>query len=439
MAVSPETKFAASGDLSIAYQVVGTGPVDLLFVPGFMSHVELNWEYAFYRAGLERLARFCRLVIFDKRGNGLSDRSLGAGTIEDRMQDLRAVMDAAGLERAAIMGVSNGAPLAAVFAATHPDRVTSLVLYASGCPGLEPPDPAFENVVTLIREFWNTGLVLHDNVVQHAPDPDDAIGQLARFERYCCTPTVAAEIMRRGRESDLTPFLPLIQAPTLVINQRDDPLAPLAQADYLAAHIPGARQVVVDGDFHASWIPSDYDEGLAHIEEFLTGERTPAPVAVDRVLSTVLFTDIVRSTDLAVELGDANWRLVLDRYDEICAREVDRHRGSVVKQTGDGMLARFDSPARAVSCALAIDGQVGALGLRTRSGVHTGEVEVRGSDLSGIAVHIGARVMSAAGPGEVLVSRTVKDLTIGADLDFTDRGEHTLKGVPGSWLLFAVR
>jgi class 3 adenylate cyclase len=434
----PETRFAWSGDLSIAYQVVGDGPIDVVFVPGFMSHVELNWDYIFLSAALERLAQFARLVVLDKRGSGLSDRSLGAGTLEDGMDDVRAVMDAVGLERASLAGVSNGGPLAALFAATYPERVASLVLAISGCPGARAPNPDFEQTVALVRQYWNSGLVL-STIVQHAPDADEAAAQLARFERYCCSPSVAADIMRRSYDSDLTPFLPFIQSPTLVVNQRDDPVIPLAEANYLAEHIPGARQVVLDGDFHASWRPSDYDAILGHIEEFLTGAPSRAEPVVDRVLSTVMFTDIVQSTDYATELGDANWHRLLDRYDDLCKYEVSRHEGVFVKQTGDGVLARFGSPGRAVTCAVTISEQVGALGLRTRSGVHTGEVELRDCDVSGIAVHIAARIMNTAGVGEVVVSRTVKDLTIGAKLDFADRGEHTLRGVPGTWPLFAVR
>ena len=286
MAQQPQTRYASIGDLSIAYQVVGEGPIDLVFVPGFMSHVEMNWDYVFMSTCLERLAQFSRLVVFDKRGSGLSDRSLGAGTLEDRMDDVRAVMDAVGLERAAILGVSNGAPLAAQFAATYPERVAALVLFLSSCPGSRPPSPEFETVLTLVREFWTTGLVLN-TIVHHPPDPDEAVTQLARFERYCCTPAVAVEIMRRGYESDLTPFLQLIQAPTLVINNRDDPIAPLEEATYLAKHIPNARQVILEGDFHASWRPSDYDEPIRLVEMFLTGERGSVVTTVDRVLTTV--------------------------------------------------------------------------------------------------------------------------------------------------------
>ena len=441
----PDTRFAVNGELTIAYQTVGDGPIDVVFVPGFMSHVELNWDYVFIGAFLERLAQVVRLTVLDKRGSGLSDRSLGAGTLEDRMSDIRAVMDAQRIERAALIGVSNGGPLAALFAATFPERVSSLVLLLSGCPGSEPADDTAEHiagtttedVLTLVREFWTTGLVLN-TIVQHPPDPEEAIAQLARFERYCCTPSVAVDIIRREAESDLTPFLPYIQAPTLVLNARDDPIIPLRRGDYLAAHIPGAQQVVIEGDHHASWRPSDYDEPLRHVLGFLAGETASVAARTDRVLATVLMTDIVRSTVTAADLGDANWRTVIDRYDGLCSEEVARHRGTLVKHTGDGMLARFDSPGRAVACALSTDERIGSLGLQTRAGVHTGEIEVRGSDVGGLAVHMASRIMGAAGDGEVLVSRTVKDLTIGADLEYADRGLHELKGVPGSWRLFAV-
>jgi class 3 adenylate cyclase len=438
VAKRPETRFAKNGDLSIAYQVFGDGPLDLVFVPGYISHVELNWDYLFLASPLERLATFARVAVFDKRGSGLSDRSLGSGTLEDRLGDICAVMDAAGLERAAVAAVSNGAPLAAAFAAMYPERVSSLVMAMAGCPGMQSPDPALlETTLELVGEYWTTGLVAN-MLVQHPADPDDAIAQLARFERYCCTPSVAVEILRRGAESDLRPFLEHIKAPTLVVNQRGDPIIAPDEGAFLAEHIPDARQVVLDGDFHGSWRPSDYDDLLEIVEEFLTGETASSVVTPDRILSTVVFTDIVRSTDRLADLGDATWRTMLDRYDDVCIAEVSRHRGVLVKQTGDGMLAHFDGPGRAVTCALAINERVGSLGLKTRSGVHTGEVELRGADISGISVHIAARVMGTADDGQVRVSRTVKDLTIGSDLDFTDCGEHELKGVPGSWPLYAV-
>ena len=440
--LQPETRFAKSGELTIAYQVVGEGPVDLVYVPGFMSHVELNWEYAFYSAFLDQLADFCRLVILDKRGTGLSDRSLGLGTLEDRMDDLRAVMDSVGLERAALMGVSEGGALSELFSATYPERVTALVLWAAACPGvMEIPMPV-DDLVDSIVENWTTGRVI-DAFVQHAPDPETVLPQLARFERYACTPAMAGEIMRRNFDSDMTGALPLIQAPTLITQCRNDPIVRVSTAEYLAANIPNARLAITEGDHHASWRPLDYDETLGLIRPFLLeyanvdGTAT-APAVSDRVLSTVLFTDIVTSTDQAVAVGDARWRDMLDRHDELCRTEVDRHRGILIKSTGDGILARFDGPGRAVNCAQRLNQQAAALGLQIRSGAHTGEVELRGDDVGGIAVHIAARVMSCAGPGEILVSRTVKDLTAGAGLEFVDRGERVLKGVPEPWHLFAV-
>jgi pimeloyl-ACP methyl ester carboxylesterase len=437
VAHSATTQFATSDGLSIAYQVVGDGPIDLVFVPGFVSHVELNWEFIFTAAFLERLLPFSRLIIMDKRGSGLSDRTLGAGTLEGRMDDIRAVMDAAGVDRAALMGVSNGGPIASMFAASYPERVSSLVLCIAGCPGVQPLPADFEDTLRLVQEYWTTGLVLN-TIVHHPEDPAEAVKQLARFERYACTAAVAVEILRRGSESDLRPFLPMVHAPTLVLSNRDDPVIPLEQAVYLAEHIPDCQHIVLDGDFHCSWRSADYDEILRLIQEFLTGQPAVAAPPADRVLSTIMFNDIVQSTDRAADLGDARWREVLDHFDEVCRHEVVRHQGVLVKHTGDGMVARFDSPGRAVSCALATNDQVGALGVRTRAGVHTGEVELRGSDLSGLAVHIASRVMDAASDGEVLVSRTVKDLTIGASLAFADRGEHRLKGVPGKWALFAA-
>jgi class 3 adenylate cyclase len=334
--------------------------------------------------------------------------------------------------------VSNGAPLAIAFAAMYPERVSALAVAMAGCPGMRPPDPLLETTLELVGEYWTTGLVAN-MLVQHPPDPDEAVAQLARFERYCCTSSVAVEILRRGAESDLRPFLPHVHAPTLIVNQRGDPIISPDEGTYLAEHMPNAKLVILDGDFHGSWRPTDYDELLRNVEEFLTGESTPTAVAPDRILSTVIFTDIVRSTDRLADVGDASWRKVLDRYDDVCVDEVSRHHGVLVKQTGDGMLAHFDGPGRAVACALAISERVGSLGLQTRSGVHTGEVELRGADISGLSVHIAARVMSTADVGEVRVSRTVKDLTIGADLDFVDCGEHELKGVPGTWPLFAAQ
>lgn len=433
---TPETRFAQSGGLSIAYQVVGDGPIDLVFVPGFMSHVELNWEYPFYSSVLEPFTEFARLIVLDKRGTGLSDRSLGLGTLEERMDDVRAVMDAVGSEKAALVGVSEGGALSTLMAATYPDRVSALVLTAAACPGLFDPE-SLPGLLDFIEANWSTGRVL-ESFVQHAPDRVASLQSLARFERYCCTATVAREIMRRNLESDIRGVVPSVSVPTLVTHVRGDPLVPFSHGRYYAEHIPGARLVELEGDFHGSWRPSDARPSVAAIREFLTGETDRSGGPVDRVLSTVLFTDIADSTILASELGDARWREVLDGHDAAAEQEVAGHGGILVKSTGDGILARFDGPSRAVACAHALRRRAGALGLATRAGAHTGEVELRGDDVSGIAVHIASRVSALAGPGEVLVSRTVKDLSVGSGVAFEDRGEHALKGVTDPWRLYAA-
>ena len=438
MEAIPETRFARSGDLSIAYQVVGDGPIDLVFVPGFMSHVELNWEYEFYADPLRRLAAYSRLIVLDKRGTGLSDRPFGLGTFEERMDDVRAVMDDAGVERANLMGVSEGGALCALMAATHPERVASLVLMAAACPGRFDFDEA-RNAVVLdyIEHNWNTGRAL-DLFIQNPPDREVALGHLARYERYCCTPSIAREIMRRSLESDITDIVPTVAVPTLVVHAERDPLVPFSHGQFYADHIPGAVLAPLDLGVHGSWRPADNDPGMAVIREFLTGEAPRPAVSVDRVLSTVLFTDIADSTVMAAEVGDSRWRELLDGHDRAAVEEVTGHGGILVKSTGDGILARFDGPSRAVACAHALRRRADGLGLRTRAGAHTGEIELRGDDVGGIAVHIASRVAGLADAGEVLVSRTVKDLSVGSGLTFEDRGEHALKGVPDAWQLFAT-
>ena len=434
----PETRFARSGDLSIAYQVVGDGPIDIVFVPGFMSHVELNWEYTFYAEPLRRLAEFSRLVVLDKRGTGLSDRPFGLGTFEERMDDVRAVMDDAGVDRANLVGISEGGAMCTLMAATHPERVSRLILLAAACPGRFPQDDAWKaGVLEGIERNWNTGLVL-DAFIQNPPDREVALGHLARYERYCCTPSIAREIMRRSLESDITDVVPTVAVPTLVVHAERDPLVPFSHGQYYAEQIPGAVLVPLDLDVHGSWRPEDNVPGIAAIREYLTGEAPVPVVSVDRVLSTVLFTDIADSTVMAAEVGDARWRELLDGHDRAAAEEVSGHGGILVKSTGDGILARFDGPSRAVACAHALRRRADGLGLRTRAGAHTGEIELRGDDVGGIAVHIASRVAGLADAGEVLVSRTVKDLSVGSGLRFEDRGEHALKGVPDAWQLYST-
>jgi pimeloyl-ACP methyl ester carboxylesterase len=441
----PETRWATSGDLSIAYQVVGQGPPDVVFVQGFVSHVELAWEMPTFGPVYARLASFARLVVFDKRGVGLSDRTPRLPTLEERMDDVRAVMDAAGVERAALIGISEGGPMALLFAATYPERTSALVLWATFArtsrgpdyPGGWAPEDIEQRGYEVIRSHWGTGQALRRISFQDAPADDPAVLQLlARYERYSATPRVAVETLRFGAETDVRHVLGAVSAPTLVVHRTGDPLIPVGDGRYLAEHIRGARLVELPGAFHLSAAHQD-GPVLDAIEDFLTGTRAHA--AVDRVLKTIVFTDIVASTARAAEVGDRRWRALLDAHEAAIRRELARARGVAVKTTGDGVLAAFDGPARAIRCAQAITAQARALGLAVRAGVHTGECELRGDDLAGIAVHIGARVADAAAPGEVLVTGTVRDLVAGSGIAFDDRGMHALRGVPGEWPLLAVR
>ena len=438
----PEAQYARSGDVHIAYQVVGDGPFDLVFVPGLVNHLDLMWEDPRASRFFSGLASFSRLILFDKRGTGLSDRDVGNASIEERMDDVRAVMDAAGSDRAALFGYSEGGPMSILFAATFPDRVHALVLAETFAKSEQTPDypcgrpsPSLNAVERLFEERWGTG----DMIEYFAPSlsgHERAVASVARWERMSASPSAALAILRFIREIDVRPVLPSIQVPTLVIQRTGDRLTPRAQGRFLAEHIPNARYVEQDGDAHILWL-GDLDGLLGEVQEFLTGARTDSDV--DRVLATVLFTDIVGSTDLASELGDRRWRQRLDQYDALVRRQLERFRGRQVNTTGDGTLATFDGPARAVRCASAIEEAVQGLDLQIRAGVHTGEVELRGDDLTGIAVHLAARVQALASPREVLVSSTVKDLVAGSGIEFEDRGDYELKGVPGTWRLFAVK
>jgi class 3 adenylate cyclase len=439
-----ETRYARNGDLSLAYQIVGRGPIDAVFVPGLASHVELNWEVPIGGL-LERLGRFCRLIVFDKRGTGLSDRALGAGTLEERMDDVRAVMDHAHMDDAALIGVSEGGPMSILFAATHPDRTAALVLYASYSRMLvaedDPIGVSADECAASLDWFgtrWGSGRVwLY--FCQHPPDRDAAKRLGARFERYSCTPAGVVEIMRRNLEIDVRDVLGAVRTPALLLHNADDPAIPVAWSRYVAERLPNAKYVELDGDFHASFRPEDWAGVTGPIEEFLTGAPPQPEHEVERILSTLLFTDIVASTSQAAAIGDHDWRALLDRHDAIVREEVARHRGRLVKTTGDGAFATFDGPAQAVRCGLAVADRVRAIGVDVRAGVHSGECERRGDDLAGIAVHIAARIAAAAGPNEVLVSRTVRDLVVGSGLTFEDRGSVGLRGVPGEWQLAAAR
>ena len=435
---APETKYARSGDVHIAYQVLGSGPIDLVHVPPVVSNLDFQWEDPLEARYLRRLASFSRLIMFDKRGTGLSDR-VGVATLEERMDDVRAVMEAAGSERAAVFGNSEGGALALLFAATYPQRVSALVLYGAYPRLAWAPDypdglTDTESLAEQIREEWGRGgtgvLLSHSG----AADDPASVAAMSRWERVSASPAGAVSLLRMILQIDVRHLLSTINVPTLVLYRAADMLHAIGSR-YLGEHIPGAKTVELPGDCYFPHL-GDQDAITGEIEHFLTGVRPL--VESDRSLATVLFTDIVGSTEHAARLGDRRWTEALDQHDVIVRQELDRHRGHKVNATGDGMLATFDGPARGVRCAQAICRSVRSLGLEVRAGLHTGEVEIRGQDIGGIAVHIGARVAGLAGPGEVLVSRTVTDLVAGSGIEFADRGEHVLKGVPGQWTLFAV-
>jgi pimeloyl-ACP methyl ester carboxylesterase len=438
--MQPETLYARCGNLHIAYQVVGEGPPDLVFVPGLVSHLEHQWDESLQAAFFRRLASFSRLIRFDKRGQGLSDRVERMPTIEERMDDVRAVMDAAGSERAAILTLSEGGPMGIVLAATHPDRTSKLILWNSfprlaWAPGIAEEDrqQVVDAHLRLFEELWGTGSLVEGFVPSAAADLSfrDWWG---RFERLSMSPGAAVEAMRVNFEIDVRNILPSVRVPTLVIRNDDDIIVSREASRYLADQIPHSHYVVLPGRDHFDWREED---GVTHeIEEYLTGERS-AP-QTERILATILLTDIVRSTDRAAELGDHRWRELLDRYYALVERVLGRFRGRLVDKAGDGVLATFDGPTRAIRCATTITESVREVDLEVRAGLHTGEVEIQGDRLAGIAIHIASRVSNLAGPSEVLVSSTVKDLVAGSGICFADRGDHALKGVPDKWRLFAT-
>ena len=439
----PETRYAKADDgVHIAYQVFGEGAFDLVVIPGFISHVELAWEDGALAGALDRLGSFSRVIMFDKRGTGMSDRAERLPDIDRRMLDIEAVMHAVGSDHAALFAVSEGGPMAILFAAAHPERTRGLVLVATYAritagPGYSigmRTEQLYESVQYL-EPRWGTGVGLGGWAPSVAKDPG-AREFFARLQRLAASPGSAMALMSSYMDIDVRPALPLVHAPTLVVHRTGDRMVPVAHGRYLSGHIDGARLVELPGTDHFWWT-EDTGQILGEVEEFLTGARS-VPQA-DRVLASVLFTDIVDSTRRAAELGDREWKLLLNRHDALAGRQVARHGGRLVKMTGDGILATFDGPARSVRCARAISDGAQALGIVVRAGVHTGEVELRGDDIAGLGVNIASRIEGLAQPGEVLVSRTVTDLVAGSGLDFDDRGEHDLKGVPGRWQLFAAR
>ena len=440
--MQPETKYAQSGDVSIAYQVVGSGPLDLLIVPGFISHLEQAWEDPAYSRFLKRLASFSRLIQFDKRGTGLSDRIAGIPTLEERMDDVRAVMDATGSERAALFGVSEGGSMSILFSATYPERTSALILYGSIARGSWAPDYSWGDRLDQEHEDWLEGWRKEwggpYGIETFAPSAahDAQFRQWwAKYLRLGASPSAVINVFRMNAAIDVRDILPAVHVPTLVLHRLGDQAIEIEHGRYIAQHIPGARLVELSGDDHLWWV-GDSESIVNEIQEFLTGERPV--VEPDRVLATVLFTDIVDSTKRAAEMGDRRWRDLLDRHNTVMHTEIDRFKGRVVKSTGDGFLATFDGPARAIHCALAASEEARRLGIEIRSGLHTGEVELIDGDVGGIAVHTAARVLAEASASEVWTSRTVKDLVAGSRFKFSEQGTYKLKGIAGDWPLFTV-
>jgi class 3 adenylate cyclase/predicted alpha/beta hydrolase len=442
----PETHYAKSDGVSIAYQVSGSGPIDVVSAPGTVSHLdlEIDWDSDFDRWYLERFHAFSRLIRFDKRGTGMSDRVTDAATLEQRTDDIRAVMDAVGSERAVIFGASEGGSMACLFAATYPARTRALIVWGGQARWVREPDMPWG----MPREEYD-GLI--DDLAAHGVTEryvrgwgfgvGDAassgeVDELIRYVRAGASPASMAALERMNMQIDLRDVLPAISVPTLIINASDDPVSPIEGARYLAGRIPGARLFEYAGATHFPSERQDWSRVLDEIEGFVTGTRPLPPV--DRVLSTVLFTDIVGSTERAARFGDAAWTDLLAKHDDLARKAIELHRGRFVDAAGDGIFATFDGPARAVRCAQSMGGAMAELGLQIRAGCHTGEVELSGDQVRGIAVHIGARVAALAGPSEILVSSTVKDLVVGSGLAFEDAGEHELKGLPDRWRLYRV-
>jgi pimeloyl-ACP methyl ester carboxylesterase len=441
----PETRYARTSDgVHIAYASTGEGP-DLIFIPGFVSNVELFWEDPDASRFFGRLSRFVRVTVLDKRGTGLSDAvpNDDLPPIEVRMDDIRAVMDTIGAERAFIAGHSEGGQNCAVFAATYPERTLGLILITSDVRGAWAPDhpwgmrqEEWEADQLLIEEGWGTGEYMASFFPQIMPslaDDEPARERFSRFWRRSASPAAAMAVSRMWWETDIRGVLPAISVPSLILWRSGSPWA--QESRYLAERLPGAKAVEIEGPDHVPWA-GDTEPFLSEIEEFVTGTRPP--VEPDRVLATVLFTDIVGSTERAAAMGDARWRELLEAHHTVIRAELERSRGREIDTAGDGFLATFDGPARAVRCALAVMPLVRGLGLEVRAGAHTGEIELHGDSVAGLAIHIGARVAALAGPSEVLVSSTVKDLTAGSGLTFEDAGEHELKGVPDRWRLYRV-
>ncbi len=444
---SPNTKYAYSGEVSIAYQISGEGPFATVVVPGVISHVEYLHEIPGYTQTLQRLSAIGRVVIFDKRGQGLSDRLTGAPSIEERLDDIRAVMDAENIEKAILLGFSEGAAIAILFAATYPQRTQALIPfggYAKSTSSLDYPYMGSleerEAKAKTWMNNWGQGIALASLAPQLAQD-DQFRDLFAKAERNSCTPRGIEKYFKLNLAIDIRPILSTIHVPTLVLHRRDDIQVPFAAGIHLAESIPGAKLVEAGNGGHLFFV-GDVDSYINEIWNFVSiGESQAKPdKIIERVLATVMFTDIVGSTEKLASLGDRKWREILEQHDELSRSAIAEHRGNLVRSTGDGVLAYFDGPGRAIQCACWLNEKVRSLGIDIRSGLHAGEVEIRGEGIDGIAVHVASRVESLAEPGEVLVSKMVTDLVFGSDaFTFTDRGCHDLKGCPGQWNLMQAR
>jgi class 3 adenylate cyclase len=439
---APPIRYATNGDIHLAYRVHGDGPIDLVVVGGAFTNLDVLWEVAEYRDYMDRLAAFARVITFDKRGMGLSDR-VRAGTLEERMDDVRAILDDIGSESAALVGNSEGGPMSILFAATYPERTRALILCGAEIkeettedwPWGESTREDFEAAMQIDRvlERWGKGLGLQYFIPSRGDD--ERLRELwGRLQVQSASPHDAVAFMRMAFEIDVRNVVPTITTPTLVLHRVGDLICHVENGRWLASHLPNAKYVELPGENHIAFI--DGDDILDELREFLTGVREPEEP--ERVLATVLFTDIVGSTERARELGDRRWRELVDRHHDLVRNELVRFRGHEVDTAGDGFFATFDGPARAVRCARSIVDDVHGIGLDIRAGLHTGEVVLAGSDVRGIAVHTGARVAAQAGAGEVLVSQTVKDLVAGSGIEFEERGSRELKGLAGEWRLYAV-
>jgi class 3 adenylate cyclase/pimeloyl-ACP methyl ester carboxylesterase len=441
----PVTRYARSGELNIAYQAMGDGPIDLIVVPGMTTHVEFLHDIPGYTDFLRRLAAFARVVTFDKSGQGLSDRAFGVPSLEQRMDDIRAILDDIGATRTVLLGCSEGAAISMMFAATYPERTSHLILYGGFGRMTAAPDYPFmrseeewarrvDNVVA----HWGTGTFGINVLLPSLATAPNVISQLGKLERLTYSPGALRAMYRQNMLIDVRPVLPTVSVPTLVLHRRTDAGVPVENGRDLASRIPGAKFIEYADCSDHFIFAGDWPTLCGDIEEFVTGHRETTVPDFGRVLATVLFTDIVNSTRRAAEMGDQAWHRLLDEHDRTAQRIVAQHRGNLVRTTGDGVLATFDGPGRAIRCALAFEAATARMGLPVRAGLHTGEIELRDGDIGGISVHAAARVMAQAGADEVLVSRVVTDLVAGAGLKFSERGAHEFKGLPGRWDLFAV-